>query len=451
MHLNIRSLRNKVSEVRAIVYQHKPHIFGLSECELKKKDYFDEDSLKISGYDIIYPKSWDLYGIARVLTYVKSSLDYERVLELEHDSFQSIWLKGGFKNSKKILFCHAYREHTSTLGNSLRSQRKSLEIFVAQWEKASDLKIGGESSEIHVAGDMNLDSLDGRWFSQTYHLHSLAKVLHEACNIIGMSQLVKLPTRFQYNSVAGTTSISCIDHVYSNNRFRCSDVSIIPFGNSDHNMISFVRYSKEPPAVARTICRRSYKNFVPDDFLAQLSCIDWSPVYYSQDVDEAVDNFTRNFKNILDQHAPLITFQQRKRYTPWVTPDTIELMKKRDLAKSKASEIAKTGGDSSSAWADFKKIRNRINNRLRFEENKYKQEKNNESPSSPAHCWNTAKCFMNWRSEAGPPSQLLVNGNLITKASSIASEMNKYFLDKVDLIRNDIKILPNNFPNVTTS
>ena len=58
-----------------------------------------------------------------------------------------------------------------------------------------------------------------------------------------------------------------------------------------------------------------------------------------------------------------------------VTPETIDLIKKRDLAKSKASEIAQTGGDSSSAWADFKKIRNKINNRLRFEENKYKQEK----------------------------------------------------------------------------
>ena len=39
MHLNIRSVKNKVLEVKNIVKQHNPHIFGLSECELKKENY----------------------------------------------------------------------------------------------------------------------------------------------------------------------------------------------------------------------------------------------------------------------------------------------------------------------------------------------------------------------------------------------------------------------------
>ena len=33
MHLNIRSLRFKVNEIKFLVKQHKPHIFGISETE----------------------------------------------------------------------------------------------------------------------------------------------------------------------------------------------------------------------------------------------------------------------------------------------------------------------------------------------------------------------------------------------------------------------------------
>ena len=48
MHLNIRSLGNKVFEIKNIVKEHRPHILGLSECELKKGGgLFDESKLKI--------------------------------------------------------------------------------------------------------------------------------------------------------------------------------------------------------------------------------------------------------------------------------------------------------------------------------------------------------------------------------------------------------------------
>ena len=36
IHLNVRSIRNKLCEVRNIILNEKPHIFGLSECELRK-------------------------------------------------------------------------------------------------------------------------------------------------------------------------------------------------------------------------------------------------------------------------------------------------------------------------------------------------------------------------------------------------------------------------------
>ena len=110
LHVNIRSLANKISEVKNIVKDQKPHILGLSECELKKLgSIFDEEKLKIPGYDLVFPKSWTQHGFARVVIYIKSTIDYQHVDELEDELVQSIWLKVGFKNCKKFYNCHVYK------------------------------------------------------------------------------------------------------------------------------------------------------------------------------------------------------------------------------------------------------------------------------------------------------------------------------------------------------
>ena len=93
-----------------------------------------------------------------------------------------------------MLFCHGYREHTSTMGNSLDSQRKTLDLFLKQWEMAADFHPTTEPSEIHISGDMNLDSLGGRWLEPGYNLYSLAKLVKNVCDTYNLSQLVQAPT-----------------------------------------------------------------------------------------------------------------------------------------------------------------------------------------------------------------------------------------------------------------
>ena len=54
---------------------------------------------------------------------------------------------------------------------------------------------------------------------------------------------------------------------------------------------------------------------------------------------------------------------------------------------------------------------------------------------------------MDWEDSGGPPSQsqLSVNNMLITKASLNARDMNQFFIEKVQTIRNGIQYLPNFF------
>ena len=120
-------------------------------------------------------------------------------------------------------------------------------------------------------------------------------------------------------------------------------------------------------------------------------------------------------------------------------------MKKRDEAKDEASVLSINGLNSSIAWKSYKYLRNKVNNRHKFEEKNFKLEKFHSLKNSPKDYWRTAKSFMNWQSSAGPPSQLQVNGSLISKAADIASEMNNFFINKVNRLRSEIPFCPNNF------
>ena len=448
LHLNIRSLLNKVCEVKNIIREQKPHIFGLSECELKKVNgSFNEEKLKIPGYNLLFPKSWSEYGYARVVTYVKKSLQHEQVHELEDEHVQTVWLKGGFKNSKAIYFCHGYREHTSSLGASLSDQRNLLEKFLFQWEEAAVHTNPSESNEVHISGDMNLDILDGKWLRPDYPLVTLSKMVQTSCTLGNFSQLVTVPTRFQYNRVKDITSRSCIDHVYCNTKHRCSGVTVMPFGGSDHDVISYIRYTKVPPAPSRTLRKRSYKKFVQEDFVRDMNKVDWSEVYQCDDVDVSAAIFTRKFVDVLNLHAPWVIFQLRNNYSPWITNETKDLMKTRDGLKKSAEEhtLADEYEAATEAWENFITIRNKVNNRKKFEEEHFKSDKIKNSLDSPTNSWSTAKSFMNWKSSGGPPSQLNVDGELMKKASLIAQKMNEFFIEKVRKIREGILFLPNTF------
>ena len=210
-HLNIRSLRYKVVEIKKIIKEQNLHIIGLSECEIKKGPNFDLKELKIPGYNLLLPKSWDSAGFARVAVYVKKTFMYTQVFELQDDLVQTIWLKGGFKNSKQIYFCHGYREHKSAIGNTVNDQKIYLERFLAQWEAATVHCNPEEPNEVHICCDMNIDIHNEKWLESSYPLVSLSRMIQSACSVSNFHQLVSGITRTQYNSVSNMVDMSCID------------------------------------------------------------------------------------------------------------------------------------------------------------------------------------------------------------------------------------------------
>ena len=323
-------------------------------------------------------------------------------------------------------------------------QQDYVKAFLNQWETAVYHGSVVEPNEVHVSGDINIDVYNGKWLQPDYPLIALSRLIRNTCNVCNFYQIVKGVTRLQYNSVTQTTELSCLDHIYTNAKFRCSDSIIVPFGNSDHDLIKYVRYSKVPTATARVICKRSYKTFDKNAFLHDVSMVDWYDVYRCSNVDAAAEVFTNKFKYILNIHAPWIRFQERKSFTPWLTEATKKCMKDRDFWKKTAKDLANSGGSCQAqahAWENYKKLRNRINNKKKYEECLYKA----ELLSEVAHCsktlWQSAKSVLGWKSQSSP-HQIRVNDTLLTSSKKIAQCMNEYFINKVASIRSSMVPAP---------
>ena len=90
--------------------------------------------------------------------------------------------------------------------------------------------------------------------------------------------------------------------------------------------------------------------------------------------------------DILNIHAPWVVFQKRKYYAPWITKETKELIKSRDNWKRISEENTKIGNVQAAAEAcsKFKQIRNKVNNRKKVEEVRFKSEKLSSTKDSPA-------------------------------------------------------------------
>ena len=178
--------------------------------------------------------------------------------------------------------------------------------------------------------------------------------------------------------------------------------------------------------------KRSYKNFKSEEFLDAVQQISWFDLYLCNDVDTAVDILTRKLTFILDTMAPMKTYQVRTRYAPWLTSLTINLMKERDLQQKKASETQRRED-----WQKFKALRNRINNRLKFEECSWHKSKLEECGEDSSKIWKNVKGILNWKT-SGSPNQLFHQGQLISKPQELAEAQNQYFLDKINLIRENL-------------
>ena len=425
-------LQNKMPEIKNIVSGLHPHILGISEANLKHDQ--DQNLVQLENYILHTCSTITNPNIhtSRVVVYTHTSLVVKLRPDLMSDSCSSVWMEVGLPRCKKFIVGQTYREwqllnQKDKSSLSLSEQLNRWTVFLGQWEKALDTGL-----EVHVLGDMNINHCN--WTDQSLpktnqsnRLRSLIDALFSRILPHGVSQLVTGPTRH----FPGQKSTG-LDHYYTNRPDKLSNVQTQHCGGSDHMLIFAIRYSRAVKSSPRYVRKRRYKNFDPDQFVAAVQQISWLELYLCGDVNLAVQLLSDKITCILDVMAPMRTIQVRTLYAPWLTKETIALMKERDQSQ-KIAALTRNRED----WIKFKSLRNRVNNRLKYEERHWQRVKLAACGDNTKSVWKNVKGILNWKS-SGSPNQLFYKGLLLTKPQAVADAQNEYFLDKITNIRENL-------------
>ena len=419
-------LENKFNEIEAVIDDHKPHMLGLSEANLRAGH--DQTKVQLTDYNLHTAQTLDNPDllVSRVVVYTHNLLVVKRRYDLEDKNILSIWLEIGLPRKRKFLVCHAYREwrhlnqgdHSS---GTLEAQHDRWKQFLTQWERAL-----GENKEVIVAMDANIDFL--KWTSDSLQpgIKPLVNDLFSNIFPLGVTQMVKSPTRFWPGHPP-----SGLDHLYTNRPEKLSEV-FSEHAGSDHKIIKVTRSAKSIKRNVRYVRKRCYKDFDERKFKEEVTKLSWHELYLCEDVEKAVYILTSSLTTILDQFAPIRTIQMRTRYAPWLSSETKALIRDRDAAQILASETQDPDN-----WRQFRNLRNTITNRMRKEKASWERKRLDHAENSSTNLWKNIKGWLNWK-ESGPPTQLFSEGSLISSPKALATTMNRYFISKVNRLRQGI-------------
>ena len=221
---------------------------------------------------------------------------------------------------------------------------------------------------------------------------------------------------------------SGLDHLWTNVPGKMSPINT-RYSGSDHKVIMGVRYAKMVKSSTRYVKKRSYKDFDESVFLQRIKHTSWWDIYETVDANNAVQMFTKKINFILDQLAPIKTFQTTSKFCPWLSDKTKSMIKDRNAAQERLSE-----NKCDENLQVFKRLRNNVTKSLRNDKFKWQKKKLEDCNNDPGKLWKNILGWLNWCS-SGAPSKLYHAGQMVTSPARLADIMNNFFVNKIATIR----------------
>ena len=422
-------LINSRNEIEQAIDQYRPHIFGISESNFCLNH--DINDVQIDDYNLYFSKTLENpdLNVSRVAVYVHKDIIVTVRNDLMTDDVSSIWLEVGLPRQKKFLVSNIYREwqymgQANQVSGSIASQTSRWETFLQQWEAAIALDL-----EIHVLGDMNLNFLDFNALNPSCPSR-LRPLIHALLDLVvphGFTQLIADVTR-----VRNDQTPSLLDHFWTNRPDKVANVQTFVQGGSDHRLIFGIRHTKKKVCHQRIVKKRCFKKFKAQNFIEAVRNIRWFDVYMTDDANTAVELFTNKITAILDQMAPIRKIHCRANYAAWISDDTKQKIVKRNEAQKRASET-----NLARDWDQYKRMRNHVNTIIRNEKRAWQERKIIGLGVDTGSIWKNVKNWLGWN-RGGSPSKILFDGFLYTKPLDIAEILNRFFINKVVSLRQNL-------------
>ena len=169
----------KFHEVKQFLETKRPHCFGIIESDLysqqsqvnrvKYSAAELSEYLKVDGYTIEFPSSWDVHGQARLICYISQEIKYSRrILNTNYDHLPTITLEIGLGKATRTIVHYYYREWKCgvTGESSHNSQLNYIKQHISQWKEIVD-----SNRNFVTLGDANALS----WSDQNFRYKELSE------------------------------------------------------------------------------------------------------------------------------------------------------------------------------------------------------------------------------------------------------------------------------------
>ena len=258
VHLNIRSLVNKIDLFKTTFHDSNVHVLGLSETWLTNA--IPDPLVEIPGYTIYRNDRMynDHSGIhikkgggtcLFILDKLNGYVDEMENMSNSNEHVEGQWVELKLENEKNVIF----------IGNIYRPPQGNVKVFLDYLEECLE-KLDYIHKDIVIMGDINIDFRD-RKFDGT-------KELKEFLSQSGLTNHINTPTRFS------TTKNSCLDHIYSNSNI-INDSGTLDVNISDHLPVFINRKKAATIPDKVKFLGRSYGNYDSDIFANELSAQSW--------------------------------------------------------------------------------------------------------------------------------------------------------------------------------
>ena len=411
----------KLHDLWNILNTRQPHILYVSETLI------DQDALnkiEAAGYTV---ETMTLVT-ERIWAAVKDGVQYKRRADLELLDFPALWLEVG-SGKKSYLICGLYREFTRLdqvqASRTVTSQRERFNRFLDKCQEAIHT-----DKEIHLIGDWNLNCQ--KWIQSDngmpgWKFQSLVNDLYDKVINHGFVRTVDQITRI-HNKVE-----SILDFSLTNRPDKIGKVQLTGDTKSDHLTLTITRSRPDqvaPPFVEgrswSKVDWRELKQIVMERHMHTLR-----EICRIQDVNELAEEFVNWTEEVLRDKYPVKKTQFQQKFTPWMTKDLLALVREKNhLLK----EYQKTRNPLlRQRWM---KMKTSVSNKCRDAEHHYWERELADGIGSH-EMWEKAYKFVGKKSP-GAPSQVLVNGKMISDPQQVAEECIKALMGKVERIIGEI-------------
>lgn len=414
-HINIRSLRNKVDEVKLLLQVCRFDVLAITETFLDRK--ISNQQIEIEDYKIIRRdrKAGSLGG--GCLIYIANHICSTRLKSLETSEIEGIWIRVSV-NSTSFIIGNIYRPP---------SDSSFFDTFHVMLEK-----VWVKYKNVVLLGDFNCDftlSDEGVIISTTGR--RLQRILQQ----LNYTVVNEQPTRVTCDSS------TLIDLVISNKPELVKSTSTLELAISDHMLVfaSVMTKIKRPPP--KIIHARTFKRFDEDEFKRDIEKAPWSVCSVFDDPDDCYWAWSHMFNDICQRHAPFRQIKIRRHSLPWITPQIRHMMNLRfkTLLKAKKTNFPEH-------WAAYRVLRNRVTHEVRSSKSNYYMDLFNEVKDCKSY-WRLVKQATN--SQLSQPIMGIrrIDGKIETADEKKAEILNEHFTTIGEKLAMD---LPANVGDTTT-